>query len=31
MWRWLEKNHPVLNEVIQWGVLVLAIIALIFA
>lgn len=28
MWNWLEKNHPVLYEVIQWVVLLLALIAL---
>lgn len=21
MWRWLEKNHPVLYEMVQWGIL----------
>lgn len=29
MWTWLEKNHPVLYEVIQWGILLLALLALI--
>ena len=29
MWNRLEKNHPVLYEVIQWGILLLALIALI--
>lgn len=29
MWNWLEKNHPVLYEVIQWGVLALGIAAII--
>lgn len=24
MWSWLEKNHPVLYEAIQWSVLGLA-------
>lgn len=28
MWNRLEKNHPVLYEVIQWVVLLLALIAL---
>lgn len=30
MWHWLKENHPVLYEVIQWGILALAILALIF-
>ena len=25
MWHWLEEKHPILNEVIWWGILVLAI------
>ncbi len=29
MWHWLEENHPVLYEVIQWGILALALAALI--
>lgn len=29
-WHWLAENHPVLYEVIQWGILALAILALIF-
>lgn len=29
-WQRLEENHPVLYEVIQWGILALAILALIF-
>lgn len=29
-WHWLAENHPVLNEVIQWGILALAVLALIF-
>lgn len=29
MWNRLEKNHPVLYEVIQWGILLLALLALI--
>lgn len=29
MWSWLKKNHPNLYEVIQWGVLALALAALI--
>lgn len=24
MWHWLKENHPVLYEVIQWGILALA-------
>lgn len=30
-WHWLAENHPVLYEVIQWGILVLAVLALIFS
>ena len=30
-WQRLEENHPVLYEVIQWGILVLAVLALIFS
>lgn len=29
MWSKLEENHPVLYEVIQWGILALAIAVLI--
>lgn len=29
MWKKLKKNHPLLYEVIQWGILLLAIAALI--
>lgn len=29
MWQWLKNNHPVVYEVIQWAVLVIAIVALI--
>lgn len=28
MWNWLKGNHPIINEVIQWGILAIAIIAL---
>ena len=30
-WKRFEENHPVLYEVIQWGILVLAVLALIFS
>lgn len=30
-WQRLEENRPVLYEVIQWGILVLAVLALIFS
>ena len=29
MWTWLKENHPVIYEVIQWSILVVAIAALI--
>lgn len=29
MWNWLKENHPIIYEVIQWGILAIAIIALI--
>lgn len=29
-WQRLKENRPVLYEVIQWGILVLAVLALIF-
>lgn len=31
MWHWLKENHPVLYEVIQWGLLVVSLIALVIA
>lgn len=31
MWRWLEKNHPIIYEMVQWSILGLAIAALINA
>ena len=25
MWAWLKENHPVIYEVVQWGVLAMAV------
>lgn len=29
MWTWLKENHPVIYEVVQWGVLAMAVVALV--
>lgn len=29
MWHWLKENHPVAYEVAQWGVLTMAVVALV--
>lgn len=29
-WLWLEEEHPVLYEVLQWAVLIAAVVALAF-
>lgn len=29
MWHWLKENHPVSYEVVQWGVLAMAVVALV--
>jgi len=29
MWRWMKENHPAVYEVIQWGVLLVAVAALV--
>lgn len=31
MWRKLQQNHPVIYEAIQWGILVIAAIALVIS
>ena len=31
MWNWMEKNHPALYEVIQWGAVAFALAALIIS
>ncbi|EET60379.1 hypothetical protein BRYFOR_07575 [Marvinbryantia formatexigens DSM 14469] len=31
MWTWLEEKHPVVYEVIQWGLLIISLIALVIA
>ena len=31
MWNWLEENHPVINEVVWWGINVISIVAIIIS
>lgn len=31
MWRWLQENHPVINEVVWWGVNAISIVAIIIS
>lgn len=31
MWLWLQKNHPVVYEVVWWGINVISVVALIIS
>ena len=31
MWKWLEKNHPILYEAIWWGILSMNIVTIIIS
>lgn len=28
MWKWLEENHPIINELIWWGVIVMCVVSI---